>query len=32
MALATKPIYEPQYRVQRPSQGTGDLVFRGKDV
>jgi hypothetical protein len=32
MALATRSIYESQYCVQRPSQGNGDLVFRGKDV
>jgi len=32
MALATRSIDEPQYRMQRPSQGNGDLVFRGKDA
>jgi hypothetical protein len=32
MALAIRPIYESQYRMQRPSQGNGELVFRGKDL
>ena len=32
MALATRSIYKPQYRVQRPSQGNGEMVFRGKNV
>ena len=32
MALATRSIYESHYRMQRPSQGNGGLVFRGKDV
>ena len=32
MALATGSIYKPQYRVQRPSQGNGEMVFRGNDV
>jgi hypothetical protein len=32
MALATRSIYESQYRLQRPSQGNGDLVFGRKDV
>ena len=32
MALAIRPIYESQYRMQPPSQGNGDLVFRRKDV
>jgi hypothetical protein len=32
MALATRSIYESQYRVQCPSQGNSDLVLRRKDV
>jgi hypothetical protein len=31
MVLATRSIYESQYRMERPSQGNGDLVFRRKD-
>jgi hypothetical protein len=32
MALATRSIYKSQYRLQCPSQGNGELVFRRKDV
>ena len=32
MALATRSIYESQYRMQRPSHGNGDLVFRREDI
>ena len=32
MALASRSIYESLYRMQRSSQGNGEMVLRGKDV
>ena len=32
MALATRSIYESHHRVQHPSQGNGELVFRRKHI